>query len=71
MDSIIFALRLLHIREPLDGEGWPGQSRAGCVSFGAEIPAEDPSYPSIMSYKKGLFFFHVLYSIGKAKSVQS
>lgn len=59
----ILTLHVLDIREPLDSQGRPGKSLAAkhqkdhSNSMRRRCP-----YPKIISYKKGLFFFHVLYS---------
>ena len=63
VNAIILALRVLDIREPLDGESWPRQRRSALVSWEDREPARQCSYPRIMSYRKGLFFFQVLYSL--------
>lgn len=66
--AIVFALGFLDVREPLNGERGPSQGRPGAEMLEQQskigiTTIGESTNPRIMSYKNGLFFFHVLYSI--------
>ncbi len=61
--AMVLALGLLHVGEPLYGESRPCQRGTVEVSKVKTAVCMRSTYPKIMSYKNGLFFFHVLYSL--------
>lgn len=68
VNAIVFALWLLDVREPLHSEGWPGQGRSKQL-LGHQsriLGRKKQTNPRIISYRNGLFFFHVLYSASKS-----
>lgn len=66
--AIVFALGFLDVREPLNGKRGPSQGSPGAERLEQQFKPrttaiEESTNPRIMSYRNGLFFFHVLYSI--------
>jgi hypothetical protein len=66
--AIVFALGFLDVREPLNGKRGPSQGSPGVERLEQQFKSRttaigESTNPRIMSYRNGLFFFHVLYSI--------